>query len=167
MTPLSPQIDIRRRRTVLIFEIVLIMTLVASVALMAGLMAGLNWQKCLMLMVVSAILAGSITFTVLEMYRAANVKKERAAAADAAAIEAFEASLAIQRAKAERRLPPERNEPYRHHEHHLESPGFDQGQLTSQLSGSTPFFEHLEHERVEQLEQEVVPRKRTKRKAVS
>jgi hypothetical protein len=33
-------------------------------------------------------------------------------------------------------------EPCPHHENYPESPGEDQGQLTSHLPGSTPFFNH-------------------------
>jgi len=38
-------------------------------------------------------------------------------------------------------VKPPTGEPYPHHEYFVESAGFDQGQLTSRIPGSTPFLD--------------------------
>ena len=42
-------------------------------------------------------------------------------------------------------VEPPTGEPYPHHEDRPESPGLDQGQLTSHLPGNTPLTERLSH----------------------
>lgn len=44
-------------------------------------------------------------------------------------------------------VEPPTGEPYPHHEDHVESAGFDQGQLTSRLTGSTPFVDIFQSRR--------------------
>jgi hypothetical protein len=92
----------------------------------------------LILMGSAAVLIAGIVFSLLKMQRPVPSASSRRAARHC---DAFQAALVrIERAKL---LEQSTNtdEPYPHHETHPESPGEDQGQLTSHLSGSTPFFE--------------------------
>ncbi|HYL73557.1 MAG TPA: hypothetical protein VEU96_05100 [Bryobacteraceae bacterium] len=132
------------RNTIVLAGTLFVMIMAASFAWVLVLVAGFSWQSCAILMLGMALLIGGIMFSILEMNRIADRKRAKEVAAEIAAVEAFEALLAAQRAQAERELPPEGVEPYRHHEEHEESPGYDQGQLTSRLSGTTPFLKDSE-----------------------
>ena len=92
----------------------------------------------LILIGAAAILIGGIVFSLLKTQRPVASASARRLARQ---YEAFEADLA--RIKTEKLLEQstDRDEPYPHHETHPESPGEDQGQLTSHLPGSTPFLE--------------------------
>ena len=93
------------------------------------------------LMSAAAVLVGGIVFSLLKTYRSVPSARARRLAKQC---EAFEADLV--RIERKKLLEQSNNsdEPYPHHETHPESPGEDQGQLTSHLSGSTPFFEGLD-----------------------
>jgi len=133
----------RRRANTLYFETLLVMAATGMLALVFCLGTGVSFGLGLIVVGASALLVGGIVYSLLEMHRLATRNRELELAAKSAEIEACEAQLAAQRAEAESRIVevPVGSEPYRHHEHHLESPGLDQGQLTTGLAGTTPFFE--------------------------
>ena len=122
------------------FEYLLPMVAAATVALMFSLLAGVSWQVCLMLILAVAALTGGVAFTLMRMHSLG--LPQQASSPEGVA----------------RQRPPDPNrsdkmlvtqaayqsEPYPHHEHYPESAGEDQGQLTSHLSGSTPFLENLD-----------------------
>lgn len=112
----------------------------AMLALIFCLMANLRGVELLAVVVASSLVVGGIVFSLLELYGQGRGDK---ALKQISAIAAFEAQLALERARAERDNVESSIslEPYRHHEDHAESPGRDQGQLTSNLPGTTPFFE--------------------------
>lgn len=133
----------RRRESTLLFETLLAMSATGMLALIFCLGFGLSFGLSLVVMAATALLVGGIVYSLLEMHRLATRNRELEMKAKTAEMEACEARLAQQRAEAEQLIPdvPLGSEPYRHHEHHLESPGFDQGQLTTGSSSATPFFE--------------------------
>lgn len=92
----------------------------------------------LILMSAAAVLIGGIVFSLLKMQRAVPSASSRRLARRCDVLEAH-----LVRIEREKLLEQSTNsdEPYPHHENHPESPGEDQGQLTSHLPGSTPFFE--------------------------
>jgi len=92
----------------------------------------------LILIGAAAMLIGGIVFSLLKTQRPVPSASARKLARQ---YEALEAGLA--RIETEHLLEQStsRDEPYPHHETHPESPGEDQGQLTSHLPGSTPFLE--------------------------
>ncbi len=95
----------------------------------------------LILMGAAAVLIGGIAFSLLKMQRSVPSARSRKLAREC---DAFQGDLVrIEREKLLEQSPP-RDEPYPHHETHPESPGEDQGQLTSHLSGSTPFFDEVD-----------------------
>jgi hypothetical protein len=96
---------------------------------------------CLILMGAAAVLIGGIVFSLLKTQRPVPSASSRRLARQ---YEAFQADLV--RIEREKLLEQSTNsdEPYPHHENHPESPGQDQGQLTSHLPGSTPFFEGVD-----------------------
>ena len=133
----------RRRESTVLFETLLTMAATGMVALIFCLMAGLSIGLGVIVMAASALLVGGIVYSILEMHRLATKNRELELLAKNAELEACEARLAAQRAQAEERIVegPIGSEPYRHHEHHVESPGLDQGQLTTGWYGTTPFFD--------------------------
>jgi len=94
----------------------------------------------LILMGAAAVLIGGIVFSLLKTQRSVPSADSRRLARQ---YDAFQADLV--RIEREKLLEQSTNsdEPYPHHETHPESPGQDQGQLTSHLPGSTPFFEDV------------------------
>ena len=99
-----------------------------------------GWIACSILMGAAAVLIGGIVFSLLKTQRPVPSGSARRLARRC---EAFQANLV--RIEREKLLgqSTNSNEPYPHHETHPESPGEDQGQLTSHLPGSTPFFEDV------------------------
>jgi hypothetical protein len=108
----------------------------ATLALIVGLMLGLAWEKCLILIVGAAALTGGIVFTFLEIRRIALPPGPKQAARSTL----HSAVTNLRRIIAP---IPKSNDPCPHHEYYPESPGQDQGQLTSHLSGPTPVLEEL------------------------
>jgi hypothetical protein len=100
-----------------------------------------RWQACLILMGGAAVLIGGIAFSLLKMQRPGLSASDRRLVKQ---YEAFHAELV--RIETEKLLEQstDSEEPYPHHETHPESPGQDQGQLTSHLPGSTPLFAELD-----------------------
>jgi hypothetical protein len=94
-----------------------------------------------MLMGAATLLIGGIVFSLLKTQRPVPSASARRLARQC---ETFQAILVrIEREKLLEQ-PTNSDEPYPHHETHPESPGLDQGQLTSHLPGSTPFFEGVD-----------------------
>lgn len=102
-----------------------------------SLMANLAWWQGLLLTIACLLAVGTAVFSVLEMYRNAKAGKGIAAASEALAEEPdpYSSRKVV--------MGPPSGEPYPHHEHHIESPGLDQGQLTARVPGSTPFVDKL------------------------
>jgi hypothetical protein len=93
----------------------------------------------LILMSAAAVLIGGIVFSLLKMQRPFPSAMSRSLGRQC---DAFQADLVrIEREKLQKSTTAD--EPYPHHETHPGSPGQDQGQLTSHLPGSTPFFEDV------------------------
>ena len=91
----------------------------------------------LILMSAAAVLIGGIVFSLLKTQRPVPSASSRRFARQC---DVFQADLVrVEREKL--REQSKRDEPYPHHETYPESPGEDQGQLTSHLPGSTPFFD--------------------------
>jgi hypothetical protein len=102
-----------------------------------GRLARVESPSPLVLMGAAAILIGGIVFSLLKTQRPVASASARRLARQ---YEAFEADLG--RIENEKLLEQSKSpdEPYPHHETYPESPGEDQGQLTSHLPGSTPFL---------------------------
>jgi hypothetical protein len=91
-------------------------------------MAGLGGLQRLLLLIGSVFVAWAIVFCFLEVRRIGRKAPVKAA-------EFYRTRTAT--------IEPATGEPYPHHEYRAESPGLDQGQLTSQLSGTTPFVDRF------------------------
>jgi hypothetical protein len=116
----------------------------ASASLMICLLAGLSRHECVINTISGALIIGGGVFSLLyHRQTQRNHDLEIRSIVEAAALDA---TIAAQRAIAEQAItePPVGSEPYRHHEDHAESPGYDEGQLTSRLPGTTPFLEHFD-----------------------
>jgi hypothetical protein len=124
------------------FEYLLPTIAAATIGLMFGLLVGVSWPMCLMLMGAAAVLIGGAAFTLLKMHTLA-LPQDWAKRYDL-----LDANRSVElRLRAQRQMPVkpvDEYEPYPHHEHYPESAGEDQGQLTSHLPGSTPFLEELD-----------------------
>ena len=140
----AKEADRSGQNTVTLFVSLLATVAGASAALTICILAGLSRHECVINTISGALLVGGGVFSLLNYRRAQRnhgVEIKRILEA-----EAFDANLAGQRAIAEQSMtaPAEGSEPYRHHEDHAESPGYDQGQLTSRLPGTTPFLGHFD-----------------------
>jgi hypothetical protein len=132
--------DSRGGKTVALFVSLMATVAGATAAIVICLLAGLSRHE----RVINTIAVGGGVFSLLDHRRThQNHDLEIKSILEAAA---FDTDLAAQRAIAEQAItePPAGSEPYRHHEDHAESPGYDEGQLTSRLPGTTPFFEHFD-----------------------
>lgn len=124
------------------------------VAVIIGLTLGLAIGPFLIWVICSALLAGGVMFTFFEVRRLAaragyqnslnqtDVDLDDIHRAGRAARLKLLASLRIMLTG-----PGPTNEPYPHHENHPESPGLDQGQLTSHWPSTTPILEDLSQRR--------------------
>jgi hypothetical protein len=95
-------------------------------------LAGLSWLQFILVALGASFLLWTIFFTLYEFRRMTQTARET--------------EEVDQARRTELRIvfvEPPTGEPYPHHEHHAESPGQDQGQLTSRLSGSTPLLDKL------------------------
>ena len=104
---------------------------IASVMIYSS-MAGLaGWPRLLML-IGTVIVGWAVLFSFLEVRRLAQTPKNRA---DEALVDAnpYHSRIVV--------VEPPTGEATPHHEDHPESPGLDQGQLTSQLPDSMPFID--------------------------
>jgi hypothetical protein len=98
-----------------------------------SLMAGLVWWHSLLLLIGCLLAAWALVFTFMEVRRIAGAAKT-----NADETLSKDADLYVSRTVT---VSPPTGEAYPHHEYYAESAGLDQGQLTSQLPGSTPFIE--------------------------
>lgn len=111
---------------------------VAVGVVMISMAVGLVWWQSLALGVGVSLVVWGVTFTVLEVRRIAGIST---ASRTPDEIEAYR-----NRHRAVLVLPPT-DEPCIHHENCAESPGMDQGQLTSNLPAGTPLIDRLLHAR--------------------
>jgi hypothetical protein len=128
-----------------LFECLLAMAAAATTALIFSLSSGVRWQLALALMGAAAALAGAALFTFLEMRKLGRASLRHGASGNEH--RSVESTYQITRAEQLERTTEQladRDEGCFHHENHPESPGEDQGQLTSHLAGSTPFCEKLD-----------------------
>ncbi len=91
----------------------------------------------LILMGAAAMLIGGIVFSLLKTQRPVPTAGARRLVRQYRALEAHLARIGTEKLQEQ---SASRDEPYPHHETYPESPGEDQGQLTSHLPGSTPFL---------------------------
>ena len=127
------------------YEELLAMIAAATTALIVGLMARIGWQNCLILIGSAAAFTGGVLFALLELHRLGRAASGNAAILAQNTSDANQ-SIRLRAFASLRRImmqPAESNDPYPHHEDYPESPGQDQGQLTSRLTGSTPLLEEL------------------------
>jgi hypothetical protein len=140
----SRRAESRGGKTVTLFASLLAMVAGAGASLMICLLAGLSRHECVINTIAGALIIGGGVFSLLDHRRThRNHDLEIKSIVEAAALDA---TIAAQRAIAEQAItePPVGSEPYFHHEDHAESAGYDQGQLTSRLPGTTPFLEHFD-----------------------
>lgn len=102
-------------------------------AIAYSLIAGLTGLQSLLLLTGSVLVACAAVFCLLEMRRAAPRAKT-------SADEAFKEDADLYASRTVDIKPPT-GDPYPHHEDYTESAGFDQGQLTARIPGSTPFVD--------------------------
>jgi hypothetical protein len=134
-----------------LFECLLAMVAAATTAVIFSLMSGVNWRFGLVLMCAAAALAGGVLFTILKMRNLgrASLGRELTQATRPGAsgdnARSAKSRYPVSRIEQERATeqPVDSDKGCFHHENHPESPCEDQGQLTSHLPGSTPFFEEL------------------------
>ena len=96
--------------------------------------ASLNRWQTVLLVIGCLIGAWATVFSFLEVRRIAKSGKSAA--------ESVQEEVDLYPSRTVVVAPPT-GDPYPHHEDYSESAGLDQGQLTSQLTGSTPFTEGL------------------------
>ena len=123
-----------------------LLTMIAAISLawMVGLALGLSVSITLILMIGTALLTGGVLFTFLEIRRIAPpTLTDSDITREALRTVNHSDQLIILGILRRRMAPLFENEACPHHEYFPESPGEDQGQLTSQLSASTPILEEL------------------------
>lgn len=104
-----------------------------ALAVIYSVFAGFSLRNCLWLAIGGAVIGFSLAFSVSELYKAGKAKKAAPTKEEADVYGARPVSIA-----------PPTGDPYPHHEAYTESQGFDQGQLTARIPGSTPFVDALE-----------------------
>jgi hypothetical protein len=112
--------------------------LAISALVLAGAMtfsgiAGLTTLQTVLLLIGCLIGAWGTLFTLLEIRRITRTPTDKANDALEVAASPYASRTVI--------VKPPTGEPYPHHEYFTESPGLDQGQLTSRIPGDTPFIE--------------------------
>ncbi|HLG99374.1 MAG TPA: hypothetical protein VKX49_23895 [Bryobacteraceae bacterium] len=95
--------------------------------------AGLGWPHRVLMLVGLPIVGCAIFFSALEMRRLAQSDRERAEETLDLTSGSYPAGAAV--------VEPPTGEGCPHHEDHPESPGLDQGQLTSHLPDNTPLID--------------------------
>jgi hypothetical protein len=123
-----------------LIEYLLPTTSAATIALMFGMFIGVSRPMCLMLMGATAVLIGGVAFTLLEMHGLALPEDVSARYDFLDPNRCAELRLRAQQQILVNQSAHE-SDPCPHHEYYPESAGEDQGQRTSHLPGSTPFFE--------------------------
>ena len=97
--------------------------------------AGLAWWLAVPLVIGCVIAGCAVIFSFLEVRRLARSPKDTAEEARQEEPNPYGPRTLVVR--------PETGDAQVHHEYYPESAGLDQGQLTSQISGSTPFVEEF------------------------
>jgi hypothetical protein len=115
------------------FLYALTLAVVVGCAMTFRLVHRVGWTETVLVLIGGLFLVWGVLFTILEMRRLAQTTQERAEDIVAEKKETY-GPVTVQ---------PPTGEPYPHHEDYPESAGFDQGQLTSRIPGSTPFIEDL------------------------
>lgn len=107
----------------------------ATLALLVGLVEGLSLPDCLILVMGAAVITGGVIFTILEVHRLASPAGAPVTQPEHPSAHGLSAFANLGRA-----MQPvaESTEACPHHEYYPESPGQDQGQLTSRWPSSTP-----------------------------
>jgi hypothetical protein len=126
----------KRKAVRITFVFVVVTAVIVTSIVSYGLMAALTSWESLVLLMGTLILVWAIVFTILEMYRLARLPKN----GSGQAVIEDEDDLDFPRTVV---VQPPTGEPCPHHEYYPESPGLDQGQLTSQLPGSTLWIGEL------------------------
>lgn len=131
-----------RGREKFAFLYVLISAVVVPCAMTYSSLTGLGWKQTSLLLIGGLVGAWATVFSFLEVYRIGQTPQQRAAE-----ILTEEADPYTSRTVT---VQPPTGDPCPHHEDYPESAGFDQGQLTSRLTESTPLVEaFLSHRRRE------------------
>lgn len=135
------------QRAAWLWEELLVIVAAGTLALIIGLSEGLSVADCIILVLGAAVFAGGITYTFLEVRRLGRRGNGRnvAEAEQEAIFRASRAARLKALAKWRKLVRPRSgiDEACPHHEYFPESPGQDQGQLTSSLPVSTPLLEHF------------------------
>ena len=97
--------------------------------------AGLGWPHRALMLIGCTIVGCAVLFSALEFRRLSQSEQQRSEDRVDAARTAYPSGTAA--------VEPPTGEACPHHEDHMESPGFDQGQLTSQLPEDTPLIPEL------------------------
>jgi hypothetical protein len=111
-----------------------IVSVAFGVAILSMVVSFIWWQSLLLAMGMSLVVWG-ITFTVLEVRRIAGIHRT------------LDEVVAYRNQCGAVVVQPPTGDACPHHEDYPESPGMDQGQLTSNLQGSTPLIDLLLHSR--------------------
>lgn len=101
-------------------------------AIAYSMFARLSWPQGWIVSIGGGLVGFAIAFVFSELYRSGGSQKTRAA--EPANKPDVYASRSVS-------ANPSTGEAYPHHEDYTESQGFDQGQLTARIPGSTPFFD--------------------------
>lgn len=120
-----------RKTSRVLFPYIIVLATIISLTAGFGMMAGLQGWKILLWCVGLCLVVGAGMYTFFEVRRLAGITNPRE--------QAWEEEQADAETEREIIIGPGTGEPYPHHEGHGESPGFDQGQLTSRSPEPTPF----------------------------
>ena len=112
------------------FQYVLVLLPIVVLIAGFGMMAGLRGWETLLWAVAGCLLVGAGMFTCFEVRRLTAATSNGQQGSEEQDVDQYPKRVLI--------VQPPTGEPYPHHEHHAESAGFDQGQLTSRIPGSTP-----------------------------
>jgi hypothetical protein len=130
-----PSTTVRNQRSpvALPYYVAGIVSVAVGVAIISMVVSFAWWQSLMLALGISLVVWG-ITFTVLEVRRLAGISTAHRTLEE---IEAYrnECQAGL--------VQPPTGDAWPHHEDYPESPGRDQGQLTSSLEGSTPLIDRL------------------------
>jgi hypothetical protein len=130
-----PSATEKRSPVALPYYVAGIVSVALGVAIISMLLSFVWWQSLLLATGISLVVWG-ITFTVLEVRRIADISTPRRTLDETEAYRNRPRAVFVQSPTGDACL---------HHEDYAESPGMDQGQLTSSLGGSTPLVDRLLH----------------------
>ena len=130
----------RRKLSRVLFPYLIVFAVVVTLIAGFGMVVGLNGWETLLWSVGVCLVIGAGIFTYCEVRRLAGISKSNAELAR----EEDEVDRIAQHTVI---VEPPTGEPYPHHEDHLQSEGFDQGQLTSRMPSPTPLVRDSLHTR--------------------